>query len=524
LKFAIERHFGFEQEVEASDNLIRHFVYYCPECGENVHFVKSGGCKGAYFAHNKKTDVSPECDKRVDGIINLPLSERLGLSLYLLNENNKFSLALSFPALGELELIKAFNKNTKVNIGDNYSVKVSSANFFEDKSTLISVNFIPKYGKYKISYQNSYGLTRLLTTWPDYAEAFVKHGIIFSIKSNGCKRVKTGDSIVIGREYYYIIRDKSYSYYLNHKEINIEHVGNLNLKNECYEVFKLKVTLDKSLENRSRILQNIGDDLFNLFGVRLNEETSEILSLWPPVIQTDVCTPVFTSTKLFANVISSNPSPNVYYYRNGLGTPEKWVAKDKMITLPFLYGEVIFSVDRKYVGRESYFVKRNITPITYDNNIEFYNGDKLVENTNKLRLDSLKDSYIRCNSKMDLIAKSNNYTFRKIPIREDTYPINTFKYGDELIFVAEDNIAGHTVLCRDRQKTSLLLYESLLNELNKASYGVPVPVPGWVYKVVKKMVLIKEYDLANSIKNHIHNNKISYGVYVLLTKYKEELL
>ena len=54
--------------------------FICPECGEPVHLT--GSKYANFFSHYKKTDISAECERRVDAIPSSSLYQRMGLPLY----------------------------------------------------------------------------------------------------------------------------------------------------------------------------------------------------------------------------------------------------------------------------------------------------------------------------------------------------------------------------------------------------------------------------------------------------------
>ena len=89
MKTAIDRYvLGSEKEVSADDFYNQYIPrkndrFFCPECGEKVFWVSKGGTQPNKFNHFKRTDATPECDKRVDGRSDLYLYERVGLPLYL---------------------------------------------------------------------------------------------------------------------------------------------------------------------------------------------------------------------------------------------------------------------------------------------------------------------------------------------------------------------------------------------------------------------------------------------------------
>ena len=91
---------------EANANEYNRASYYsrsrfiCPECGEPVHLT--GSKYSNFFSHFKKTDISAECDRRVDGVSTISLYQRMGLPIYLRCEDEeKFGLYIGFKRVSE---------------------------------------------------------------------------------------------------------------------------------------------------------------------------------------------------------------------------------------------------------------------------------------------------------------------------------------------------------------------------------------------------------------------------------------
>ncbi|MBQ2428994.1 MAG: hypothetical protein II264_10950, partial [Ruminococcus sp.] len=139
----------------------------------------------------------------------LYIYERTGLPLYLsLKYGDVSSLNIAFPAIGEHLLRIASENNVVIRINDSMDVRVTQSRFFLDETTLIPVAFLPPYEKnYRIAISAPTSLTGLRKKWSDYADGFASGGAIFNIQSSGGKKIKRGDSITIGKEYYAVAKD-----------------------------------------------------------------------------------------------------------------------------------------------------------------------------------------------------------------------------------------------------------------------------------------------------------------------------
>jgi hypothetical protein len=186
MKFAIDRYTnerdGKEIEVSASDIFKQynggyvprsHSRFYCPECNEQVFFRMHGGQQPDMFYHQKRTDASPDCDKRVDGKSDLYLYERTGLPIYLIHQYGEiYKLYIGFPSLGEFLLNKAYESNAFILI-EKQKVFITHSNFYPDEITPIPVDFIPKNEKnFKIEYSCTSTTVSIKRKWSDFADGF----------------------------------------------------------------------------------------------------------------------------------------------------------------------------------------------------------------------------------------------------------------------------------------------------------------------------------------------------------------
>ena len=121
MKYAIDRYgVSLEKEVRA-DIFYNKYIsqkssrFFCPECGEPVFWSSRGGVLPDRFSHYKKTENTPECDRRVDGRSGLNLYERVGLPVYLTAKaSNQFCLNIGFPAINGQLLSEAARQGMKV--------------------------------------------------------------------------------------------------------------------------------------------------------------------------------------------------------------------------------------------------------------------------------------------------------------------------------------------------------------------------------------------------------------------------
>ena len=244
MKYAIDRYsIGTEVEVNADDFNDQYYIpnhkqrFFCPECNEIVFFRAKGGKKPNQFFHQKRTDRTPECDRRVDGRSNLSISQRVGLPIFITQiSSGNFQLSIGFPALGIKILENAAKLKCILNISSqdkHRTIKIDQTNFLSDNTTLIPVDFIPLHGmNYSISISSGTQIFDLQRKWSDYADGFELNGAIFSYSETGGKKIRRGDSISTNRYYYAVIKND----FLFHPQIIQTEIGKLVINNASYKV------------------------------------------------------------------------------------------------------------------------------------------------------------------------------------------------------------------------------------------------------------------------------------------------
>ena len=238
----------------------KHERFFCPECQEKVFWRCRGGQQPDVFYHQKKTDISPECDKRVDGNSDLHIYERTGLPIYLKhNFGNTYTLNLAFPALGEQKLHQAFSSKLSISISNKLRFPITPSRFYADETTLIPIDFVPYYGKNFEIEIIGVGASIIQKKWSDYADGFCSDGAIFSIHNDYGKKIKRGHSITIGKDYYLVSKDFRPLY----PEIHSRKIGRIRLNDTDYYVYIFNV--DISVESAQ--FSNINNYFYKRFRV-----------------------------------------------------------------------------------------------------------------------------------------------------------------------------------------------------------------------------------------------------------------
>lgn len=520
MRFAVDRFVaGKEKEVAASDFYgktipRRHDRFFCPECNEPVHWRDRSASKSEYFAHNKKTDRSPECDKRVDGRSDLSLNQRVGLSLYLSHEfNGVFNLNLVFPSLGTQLFDKLYADQTIVRITAGNTrektVSVTPTNFYRDQATLVPIDFIPNCGRnYEISFSSTRWNYSINKKWSVYSDGFESQGGVFKYTEHGGKKVRRGDSIEINQKYYLVSKQYSSPYH----EIEIKRVGSIYLNRLNYSVYEMEVNSNVSDESRFNLINNY---LKRTFGIWLLEKVPDLIPLWPPVVERDMLSPIIQTGSSFCAVISTNENPKVFTYiadnvrelsvtqHNGCGT----------VSIP-TNNDVAVSVDRKYVGRELAFSKEQVHISGAE--VEFWLADTegSILNEHNITSKSIESGFeVFANTKAELYVQSYDNVYQRVEIRKKQVQVSELRYPYSVILVSEGVIIKKLLVKRPLKKTKEE-QELDISVLSKHDHGAYVPIPIQISPVFKSNIELKKL---------IKNGKVRRGVLTWLLSNKEAI-
>lgn len=520
MKYAVDRYMlGHEQEVAAESFLRLPYIpgrknrFFCPECGETVFFRAKD--RGEFYHQTRIEGITPECDKRVDGRSGLSLYERTGLSMYIVPDIGKrYRLGISFPPLGKQTLDAAAYQKAEIRItahGQECRFRVSPAFFFADQSTLLPIDFHPlAEGNYSIEIQNAGGIAGIRQKWTDYADGFGTGGAIFHYSVEGGKKIRRGDSISPGKQYY-LVTEQPYS--PPYPEIQAERIGFIRLKS--IELVVCKLTINVSTKDATRY-SLVNSHLKAKFGVWLLETAPELTTLWPPtVLQQDAQIPsVPTTRKLYCSVSSGNDTPSAYFYL-GNSVFQLNVIEDSII-LPFDGLEIAASVDRKYVGREVFYRRALQLSHTFSYEISLESDNNHPFDWEEFTQASLAAvNSVKANAKMELWIGCKGKLYQHVTIREGSTSIPILDCPEEVYLGIQEN-NSHSILfyCRAKEvaKVSQLDDTSALTALKKYRCGPLVPVPAWVAWFVRDCNKKGNIMLVRFICGEINGGRIPLGL------------
>lgn len=539
MKYAIDRFVnnreGKEIEVSASDIYEqyrggyiprKHDRFFCSECQEKVFWRCRGGQQPDVFYHQKKTDFSPECDKRVDGNSDLYIYERTGLPIYITHKyGDVYDLNIAFPALGEQRLQQAFNNKLTVSINDRLTIPVTPSQFYADEITPIPIDFIPYYGKNYTIEISGIGASAIQKKWSDFADGFSSEGAIFSIHNSFGKKIKRGDSIAIKKEYYLIAKDFRPFY----PEIRTHKIGRIRLNDCDYGVFVFSINV--SVE--STRFNSINSYFYSRFKVWLLEKAATVLPLWPPTID-HVDQLVFSNkATVYCDVESGNNVPKVFTY-SGKDVCQIPVDEDyhnnKTVKLGVYTVEpTVVSVDRKYTGREISIRKTPPVFSTASHSVVLStNCEEIIDTTLCVDSTILKDGvYIRTNTKFTAVLESANHVFKPVSIVDAQTSLESYKGLKRMLFTYRSSPYGyvvfHSFAVNAPRKTFDIDEQLLLSEAKKHLRGSIVTAPLWIKEVLHWCDIYDMRQLSAFLKVALQDGKIHKPLVIYLSNLRRKL-
>lgn len=515
MKYAIDRYgIGTEIEVDADDFDNQYYIpqrrtrFYCPECNEIVFFRAKGGSHPNQFYHQEKTDRTPECDRRVDGRSNLTISQRVGLPIFITRiSSGAFQLNVGFPALGfkTLETAAKFDCTAKVSSSHQYrTIKVNQTNFIPDSTTLVPVDFSPPYGKnYSISVESRSPIFDLQRKWSDYADGFDSSGAIFSYGETGGRKIRRGDCISTNR-YYYAVAKKDI---ICHPKISQAEIGKLVLNKTEYKV--IRFLIDVSVDNKHDFAL-IGSYFRSSFGVWLLECQPELIPIWPPVVQQDYMIPVESNSNLICAVTSGNAVPTVYTYSETTAYRKDILTTGSGVhTVELSIGQypTIFSVDRKYVGREVTFIAKELTRSKYTYDFSYVDSNGKKTELSKISENVISKGFIvESNSKFDLYFGTVDMVYKHFTIIDKHTLIPDIQGISEVCLLTGTSVFNRIILKKDM--VSLSYIGDISERIISSAKGSLIPIPIWVNYILRYLKNNNYDELYDSIIKTTIDGKI----------------
>lgn len=450
MKTAIDCYARGKQREASADEYSRERIYYqgrfiCPECGELVHLT--GSKYSNHFAHYKKTDVSVQCDRRIDGLPIQSVYERIGLPLYLRkDDNNDFRLFMGFRTLPIKVLEQAEKNNLSFKIiGTKQNYKITHERFINGGTTLLPILHIPLgQSKYRLKYSPQMYSASVLSYWSDEADGFSDGDALFSVTGLGGKKVRHGDAISTDTKYYWVRRNASIPSYIS--GINMKRVGDLILKDNKYHVFQ--GSFDSSISDME--FDRLTTYLRETLKVHLLEKQPTFIPVWPPCLKTENGYKAKEKDRwLYGHVESGNDNPKMYVYRGVNAIPDQTDLSDGMAKVLIAATDTYISIDRKYVSGGVNIVKHEFNIFEKEIKLEL-NHEEKIRGYEKLELHNSEE----------VIEIKLPYEFDYIFLKRD----GDYIYKKGVKEIRLENIDDHDCLFITSNQTVYFVFEFQVEE------------------------------------------------------------
>ena len=512
---------GIENEVNILDfdgyKSSNRFV--CPECGEYV-FPAVG--KKNSFKHYKGSGL--DCDRRVDSIGELSFYERVGLPIYLIKENDQFSLGIGFYALGSsfLETVKNESLIVSIETKNNYYIAPDKYRidftFYENDVTIKRLNFIPYYNEnysIKILSDNNNLVSQIQAKWSDYADGFLSLGAIFSYSETKGKKFRKNDTITTNTEYYLLTFSNSWHVVSN---VEKQYLGSFIIGQKMCYIYN--IIIKPSNEKEFQYLENY---FWSGFKLKLLYNKPDIVQLWPPAIKTvdTNCTiPLKSKNNIFCKVNSNAESPKVYKYL-GSNYYEIIISKDtngcNFIKVPLFASLLPLSIDRKYLANSQFFSTN--THFQTNNNVKL-----MINNVDLLNNTDIETTYESSDKHLNIESNINIQTIQvlsdKSVLKNTSTPANTaiveiVDSSTQIWIYSKDYLKFYLKYIKNNLVEVIDLpaninLQKIKRELSSNSIDIPMKYKNLNIKVKKYPAISK------LIKTFVINGKIPEGVLNIL--------
>lgn len=488
--------------------------FICPECGEAVHLT--GSRYSNHFAHFKKSEVSAECDSRIDGNPTDSVYERIGLPIYMRkNLSGDFYLYMGFKALPSMLMEEAIKESILVKIDGKNTYRINNERFSCEGTALIPLDYIPlSEHKYHLCYEPKNKAYAVSQHWSDYADGFSYEGAIFTVSEQGGKKIRHGDSITTEEQYYWVRCQSQLPSFI--PGIEMKKCGRLILKDTTLNVFCGTFSSDISDTDFNYLTSYLRANL----KIYLLEKQPEFMPIWPPVVKTEDGYIVNSKVQsVYGYVVSGNDNPRIYVYQGIRKIPDELNSVNHLTCVKVGDQEALVNIDRKYVSSGTLLLKRPRAIIT--NEAEVY--ELIDDGYISLQKENL---YRNCNRVLFKVGHQTDFILvRKSGQIEKNGGIGEYIFEDlqdgDLIYVLQNRyLINLLFILIEKQQANIRISDEELYRLLKTFKGtkkvqLPHKLRIQIYEIQDKVTLSRTY-----LDNILKSNSIP----MVMIKVLEEIL
>lgn len=492
---------GKEKEAEANDYTLPGYYpagrFICPECGEEV-FLSRSKYKN-FFKHRKRTDQTPECERRVDSVSVESIYERIGLPLYLKEDTpGYFKLYIGFQPLSPSEIEQAERKGAQIWVDGKVKYNVTRERFPADHSLWVPISFTPYADHFNISYIGDRDCKAIFERrWGGYCEAFMTYGALFRAEHSSGRKFHKGDSIATGTDYYWVV--PNINMLSGRKGLSFWGKGKLMLENRTFDVTQVSFGTDMNDAEYS----DLAFFLLKELKLHLLEKAPVITPVWPPAAkQQDRYLVDEKTASVFGYVESGNTFPRIYGYYRDNPVPDFIIPGDESVAkLSLPKSHQYFTVDRRNVSTGLIIEKSRLHADACIQDIEIRINGSHAELPGRITTDE-KVVALEATRKIDTIIKRRNQLEFYPDCDEVTIP--NFSSGVCALFVyGADNLL---MLEKTEASSEARIPEEINGIIKKYGRTYMVPIPFNVRK------LLSTYSSSPLIYKMLSENRLPLAV------------
>lgn len=509
MKTAIDFYERGKQKEANANEYNRNFNYaygrfICPECGEAVHLT--GNKDSNHFSHYKKTDLSVECDRRVDGELIDSIYERIGLPIYLRKSvDSTFSLYMGFRSIPQRLIDLAMQNGALLKIDMRKVYIINNERFSTDNTTLIPLEHVPYGRKYRISYEPEEIACLFSQYWSDYADGFSFDGAIFTVTEKGGKKVRYGDSISTDQEYYWLRHQPQLPEYI--PGIDMEKVGQLVLANRKFYVYAGHFESNLSDQEFFVLTRFLRENL----QVHLLEKKPKFIPVWPPVMKSEDGYLIENNDKfIFGHIVTGNDIPKVYFYQGTNAKPVEAEAGNFISKIPIDDDNIFVSIDRKYVSGGTLLNRSNRNYSGYEKGVYILNDDGIEVSVDDISDIQSRNIKIVCKQKTSFILAKVSGIIEKFE-GIGNYSFEEISSGDRIFIFQNHSLINAWVvkIVNSVKQDKHELNEEKIRECIKRYSNVSKVIMPLRLKIRLQKVGIKNTDTKREIEKLMRENMIS---------------
>lgn len=492
--------------------------FICSQCGEYVAYVFSKDNKmKAHFKHGKYG----ECDLRANSGIYQSVDDKLGLNLYIKKNNKNFDLFIGFNKIESDVFSGLINSKANIEvIGSNKDIfEVNNQNFIEGEKNYEKLSNISS--KYMLKFNPENIKSTLEKKFGNNVTGIRNNIGLFTFNETGGRLIRINEEVETNTEYYLIKRTENINFKKDSIEIN--EVGNLNLKNEFFTYNVSKINF-KPKDRQA--YKELSIWLREVLKVKLVEKSSQLITLWPATIKSDIEEFYYENKEYIFSKFETyvgNSSLSIHFNNelkhnyglkiNSNSFINKLKLEEYKIGISFNENDYLIS---------KIYDKKNDISLGSEKIIEFFDiNDNEISYGECTRLPVKNKIKIKSNLSCEVIQLKSNGRIKRININKDIFfYIDDISFGDE-IFINGAGFGEYNLYFNKITENNKFDDEKLYLKLKKSSG--PLIKNNLIIKYIISNIS-KKTKIYNIIRGYMIEGAFPQGAYKYLKEIERGLI